>query len=298
MTRIAPAFLASALLAFAPTARAGDDAPATGAVTEKTPLEAAIAAFEAGHFVAAVEKAESVGAEDATWPKARYLVGEIELVLGDPAAAEAAFHDVLTKRPTSAPALTGLGRARIALGREAEAVDPLEKAVLADAKSARARAYLGVARIKTGKAKQGLDDIAAAAKLDPLDAEVARTGVEERIAANDLAGAGKVAAAYAKARKGHPTGYFLQALVEDRSKKADEAIALYEKAIAADPSYLDAHKDLAILCVTQNPLYQDAVRTKKAMEHFQAYVDLGGKDEKLKELYGTMKSFLDGQLRK
>ena len=42
-------------------------------------------------------------------------------------------------------------------------------------------------------------------------------------------------------------------------------------------------------------LYQNAERTKKAMEHFKKYVELGGKDEKLKEIYGSMKAFLDGQ---
>ena len=296
MSRAAVTLLGAALLSCAPFAFADGEAPAAPAT--KTPLETAIAAFEEGRFVDAVTEADRVAAEDAVWPKARYLVGEINLVLGDPAAAEAAFRDALSKRPGSAPVLVGLGRALLAQAREADAVEPLEKAVAADAKSARARAFLGVARIKTGKTKPGLDDIAAAAKLDPIDAEVARAGVEERLASGDIEGAGKVAAAYAKARKGHPTGFFLQALVSDRATKVEEAIALYEKAIAADPTYLDAHKDLAILCVTQNPVYQDAERTGKAMAHFQSYFDLGGKDEKLKELYGTMKSFLAGQQKK
>src|SRR5205085_11676675 len=119
--------------------------------------------------------------------------------------------------------------------------------------------------------------------------------VEERLSADDLDGAGKAAAAYAKARKGHATAFFLEGLVSDRAKKVDEAIALYEKAVRADPQDLDAHKNLAILCVTENPLYQDAERTRKAMEHFQRYVDLGGKDKRLKELYSTMKAFLEGQ---
>ena len=53
-----------------------------------------------------------------------------------------------------------------------------------------------------------------------------------------------------------------------------------------------AHKNVAILCVAKNELYQDAERTKKAFDHFQRYFDLGGKDDELKKLYETIRSVL------
>jgi hypothetical protein len=69
--------------------------------------------------------------------------------------------------------------------------------------------------------------------------------------------------------------------------------AAYEKAISLDDAFLDAHKNLAILCLTDNPTYQDRERTAKAMKHFQRYFDLGGKDPTLEQSYRQIKGFLD-----
>jgi tetratricopeptide (TPR) repeat protein len=220
-------------------------------------------------------------------------MGEAALMRGEPALAESWFRNALEKKPGAEPALTGLGRALLAKGEAAEAVPVLEKAVVADAKSARARAALGLARSRAGKAAEGRKDLAAAAKLDPADVEVSRMAVEERLAAGDVPGAGKVAAALSKARKDHPMAAFLAALVDDRAGRFEEAIAGYERALALDPAFLDAHKNLAILCIAQNPLYEDEKRTTKAMEHFQRYADLGGRDQEVLSVFETLKRFVE-----
>jgi tetratricopeptide (TPR) repeat protein len=90
-------------------------------------------------------------------------------------------------------------------------------------------------------------------------------------------------------------GLFLAALVDDRAGKFDEAIAGYQKAIEADAAFLDAHKNLAILCIAQNPLYQNVKRTKLAMEHFQKYADLGGRDQEVLQVFETLKQFISSQ---
>jgi tetratricopeptide (TPR) repeat protein len=264
--------------------------------TGVAPLAEATRHFEAGRFRDAAEAAARVPKEDAaSWAKARYLLGEAELVLGDAVAAEAAFREGAEAKPASEPILTGLGRALLVQGKPADALPVLEKATAANAKSARAKAFLGLAKSRAGNADDGKKDVAAAVKLDPADPEVARVAVEERLGADDAPGAAKVAAAFSKARKDHPAGPFLQGLADEKAKKYDEAIASYEKAIALDAAYLDAHKNLAILCIAQNPLYQDQGRTKKAMEHFAKYVELGGKDETIQRTYDQLKSFLESR---
>ena len=71
-----------------------------------------------------------------------------------------------------------------------------------------------------------------------------------------------------------------------------------EKALALDASFLDAHKNLAILCHTRNPLYTDEVRTKKALEHYAKYFELGGQDKELESSYAQFKAFMDEYLGK
>jgi tetratricopeptide (TPR) repeat protein len=280
----------SALVLHGPAlAGEGDEAP------EPSGLEQAVKRFEAGEFEEAARIAAEVPADAPLHARSRYLLGEIALILDDAATAEARFREALEKKPGAEPVLTGIGRALLRQDKAEDAVAVLEKAVAADAKSARARAFLGLARARSGARDAGRKDLAAASKLDPADPEVARVVVEERIDAEDLAGAGKAANAIAKAAKDHAMGPFLQALVLDRSRKWDEAIAGYEKALKLDPSFLDAHKNLGILCIAENPLYQDRVRTKKGMEHMGRYLELGGKDPEIRRIHGTLESFLKSQ---
>ena len=289
----------SALLAIgaatATVAFAGDDAPATS----ENSLAEATKWFEAGKFAEAAEAAAKVPEDHADFAKSRYLAGEARLILGDASGAEASLREALAKRADSPPILAALGHALLQQKKAGEAISFLEKSAAANAKDARARAGRGPARARGGaddKAKeQGRKDLAAAAKLDPADAEVAKASVEERIDAGDTDGALKAASAFTKARKDHPMGPFLQALAHDRANKpseVDEAIALYEKAIALDDAFIDAHKNLAILCVAQNPVYQNQERTKKALAHFEKYVALGGKDEQVISAFETIKQYV------
>ncbi len=254
-------------------------------------VEGAMKLVDAGKFAEALDAAKAVSETDATYLKARYIVGEMELVLGDPTAARDAFEIVIAKKPTAA-ALAGAGRALLAAKDAAGAVPYLVKAVSADAKTARYRAWLGVARVGSDAAPEGRKDLAAAEKLDPADVEVVRAVVEDRLTAGDITGADKAVVAFSKARKDHPFAPFLAGLVADKNGKYDDAIALYEKAIALDSNFLDARRNLAIVCVTQNPSYTNAKRTKIALEQLEAYVKLGGRDESLKNLAATLPQFV------
>jgi tetratricopeptide (TPR) repeat protein len=254
--------------------------------------------FTAGRFQKAVDAAKQVDdTDDAKFARSRYLMGEIQYMLGDREAAERSLRAALAKKRASAPILTALGRVLIDQEETDEALRLLKLAVKQDPKSGRARTYLGLATYQDTLGKKGMKDVKAGIKLAPKDPEVARAVVLVLLDAGSPAPAAKEAKRFAKARSDHPMGAFLHALIKEREGEFDKAIKLYEQAIKADDTFLDAHKNLAILCITQNPMYENKERTIKAFKHFKRYEDLGGRDEKVKRIHATLKSFFKQQPR-
>ncbi len=251
--------------------------------------------FAAGDFVGALGVADEIPEGDAAYTKARYLAGEIHLLLGDPAAAEKAFREVLKKKPGAEPALTGLGRALLERGQAAEAVRVLDEAVKAAPESGRALCFLGIARMRESDGRKGRKEVEKGAQLAKDDPEVARASVVAYLRDEDPDDAGRAAHRFAKAQPKSPMGPFLVALVQEREKKYDDAIASYEAAVKLDDTFLDAHKNLAILCIAQNPLYTNQERTEKAMKHFDRYFALGGRDEEVKQIYATLQQFIQAK---
>ena len=78
----------------------------------------------------------------------------------------------------------------------------------------------------------------------------------------------------------------------ERAGEYNDAIKLYQKALKLDDTFLDAHKNLAILCIAQNPMYKDKKRTDLAMKHFAEYRKLGGRDTKVIQIHETLKKFV------
>ena len=251
--------------------------------------------FAAGRFQSAMEKAGTVAEDDADYARARYLVGEIALMLGDAEGARAAFRAASKAKPGAEPILTGLGRALLATEEYGEAVAVLRKAVEAEPKSGRAHCFLGIALRNETIGAKGAEEIRKGTKLAADDPVVARAAVLYWLEEGETAKAVKAADAFRKKQKKHPMGYFLRALALERDKKYDDAIEAYEKAIALDDSFLDAHKNLAILCIAQNPLYTNKKRTELAMKHFTRYRELGGKDPRIIQIHETLKQFLGGR---
>jgi tetratricopeptide (TPR) repeat protein len=284
MTALRTIVLSAALTAAAlATAFAGEE------------LSTAFDAYKAGDYAKAIEIASAVAADDPARLKAAYIVGESQLMLEKWDDAQTAFKEILDKKADNVPALVGLGRSQIGRSLHDEAIATLEKAVKLDAKDAPARRSLGEARYAKGEADKAIIDFAAAVKLDPKDPLAARAYVEALLKGDKLDAAEKEAERFAKAAVDSPMGHFLVGYVRDRQGKDKDAIESYEKAIAKDDKFIDAHKNLAILCVTKNPGYQNKERTKKALDHFKRYFELGGKDEKLKADYEQIKGFVEGQ---
>jgi tetratricopeptide (TPR) repeat protein len=265
----------------------------TAFVARAQTVDAALAAFKAGEWKKVFETVKAVPAASDEQPRALYLAGEAYLIVGQPVDAESCFRRVLEKRPAAVPAQTGLGRALTAQDKFDDAAKVLEAAAKADPKDVLVKQAQGELSLRSKKLDQARAQLAEAYALDPKSALVARSYCDALWAANDDENASKIAAQIAKALPKHPMGAFLQAVEQERAGKDNKAIELYEKALALDPSFLDAHKNLAILCHTRNPMYQDAKRTELSLEHYAKYFELGGNDPELKQAYDQFKGFMD-----
>jgi len=260
-------------------------------------LNKALDAFRAGEWRKAAEISANVAADSPDFAKAQYVCGETFLVMGDAATAEGCFRRVLAKNRDAVPALVGLGRTLIAQDKAAEAETELARAVKLDPKDAQATLALGLAHLASKKTKEAKLELSTAYELDPKNPTVVRGWCEWLWAENDNAKAAKVAADLSKSQPKHPMGPFLEALAFERDGKDGKAIEAYEEALKRDDTFLDAHKNLAILCHTRNPMYTDATRTQKSLEHYERYFALGGKDPELEQLYKQFKGFMDEYMK-
>lgn len=260
---------------------------ATASATAQT-VEKAMTAFKAGEWPQVFTAVDAVPADSPERPRALFVAGEAHLVVGRPKEAEQCFRKVIEARPSAVPAKVGLGRALTAQGALDEAETVLADAAKSDAKDVSVTQALGELHVRAKKLDVARAELAEAWALDPKNAFVARSYCEALWAADDDANASKIVAQLAKTLPKHPMAPFLQALSLERAGKDADAIDAYEKALAIDPTFLDAHKNLAILCHTRNPTYQDAKRTDLAFEHYQRYFELGGKDDELKKDYDML----------
>jgi tetratricopeptide (TPR) repeat protein len=254
-----------------------------------TAVDRAMAAFKAGDYAAAVVEVEDVAAADPLYPKARYVLAESWLALGDAENAEKAFREVLEKKPDWVPALVGVGRSLTVLGKHDPALEVLRKAAKADPRDASARRAIGECLAAKGKPEEAQKELEAASRIDPKDPLTVRALVEVQIKVGDHSGAGKAAEAYRQANPKSPLGDFLRALAYEGIGNLKEATTGYEAALDKDPKFLDAHKNLAILLFNDNPEGKDEAKGKKCLEHFEKYFALGGKDKELKRIYDELK---------
>jgi tetratricopeptide (TPR) repeat protein len=259
---------------------------------EATTLDGAVEAWKAGDWEQVVEIASAVP-EGADRPRAQYLAGEALLRLGRADEAADVLRSVLEARPKANVARLALAQALLATGEIEEAKTHAAQAAEAMPKDADARRVHGEVLMRAGDAKGAEKELDAAAKIAPKDPSVARARVELHLREGEADAAAKVATSLAKTQPKHPMGPFLLGWVRERQGKDEDAIEAYETAIARDETFLDAHKNLAILCHTRNPTYQDRERTQKAMKHYERYFALGGKDPELQQAYETIKAYMD-----
>ena len=255
-------------------------------------FEAAAEHLQAGRFAQARTTALAVPERNKQYVRAQYLAGDIGLLTGQTEEATKAYRRALKAKPGSAPILTGLGRALVAGEEFDEAVKVLTRAVKKDPKSGRAHCFLGIATRNKTYGSKGGKSIAKGVKLAPTDPVVARAAVLYWLEEQEPKKALAAATAFRKQDKKAPMASFLEALVHENAQDYGDAIESYQAAIKLDPKFLDAHKNLAILCIAQNPMYKDKKRTDLAMKHFAEYRKLGGRDTKVIQIHETLKKFV------
>lgn len=275
---------------------------AAPAFADDTPtLKDAIAAYEVGkdaQVVTLVDEALPSTKDKREQARLQYLAGEALLRSNKAGDAVKRFEAVLELRPKAVPAMVALGRAHRSAGQPDEAKAALERALETSAKDPEANLAMGELLTASQDLKQAHKHLKLADKGLKKQPRMARAWVEYHLRKDDDKRALQVARSCAKAHKKHPMGPFLQGLALDRAGDHDEAIEAYEEAIQRDDSFIDAHKNLAILCHTQSRTYQDIERTKKSLKHYERYFELGGKDPKLEQLYRTTKNFLEQHLNR
>ena len=258
-----------------------------------TPLEQATKAFQSGEYAKVLELAAAPGASASDAPRLAYLAGEAQLALGAPSEAERSFRAVLAARPKAVPAQVGLARALTALARFDEAEPVLAGVLAAEPKDVGALVAHGLLLSNTGKSDEAKKTLAQAWKLDPKGPLTARGYVEVLLRADDVPGAAAVAEQFLSARPQHPLGPFLFAWTLERDGEDEQAIEQYQAALERDPNFIDAHKNLAILCHTLSNTYKVKERVLLAYEHYERYFALGGKDPELQRMYKDLLGFKD-----
>jgi len=281
------------VLAFSPAVLPAPRPVPQAAAESPSALEVAVAAFEAGEWQRVLEVAAATPADPTEAARLAYLAGETQLILGRSEDAALSFRAVLAQRPAAVPAKVGLARALTNVGALDEAEELLTAVLAAEPEDVGGKTAMGLLLARRERFDEARAQLAAASKLAPTNAICARAYVEVLLRAEDDPAAAAVAEAFSKAAPEHPMGYFLLAVVMEREGDDEPAIEQYQRALAVDPNFLDAHKNLAILCHTLSNTYQDKQRTRMAYEHYERYFALGGTDAQLRATYESLLAYKD-----
>jgi tetratricopeptide (TPR) repeat protein len=259
----------------------------------QSPLERAVADFQAGRFAAVVEARATLPGEARERARLLYLVGEALLVLDRFEEAEASFSQALEARPGAVPLLVGRGRALTGQGRHDEALVALKAALASHEDDVGAHVALGELLLVQGDLAGARAPLARAHAQAPEDVLAARAWFELLLRSGERAEAAELAESLVARRPQHPLGDFLLGVVMEQDGDDRSAQAQYQRALELDPTFVDAHKNLAILCHTLSADYTDKARAKLAYEHYAAYFELGGGDTYLRGLYDELLRYKD-----
>lgn len=174
----------------------------------------------------------------------------------------ARLREILERDPQDATSWFGLGKSLLDLGQVHEAVEPFRRAIAVDPKYTAAHRDLGRALLAAGDARSALRSFERAAKLADETGDL-QTGNEARVfqrrAERELGiereapSAEQAAAPRAKRSLAGSTGgvseahaIYKQGFDHFANDRIDQAIALYEKALALDPELAIAWNGLSL----------------------------------------------------
>jgi tetratricopeptide (TPR) repeat protein len=229
---------------------------------------------EAGKFAEAADRFKNAVVLDPRNVRAQFDLGIALDNARDYRGAAEAYERALAIDSKLALAQRHLGEARLALGDRAAARKALEAATALDAGDVQAWIDLALVEVQDGHPDVGARRLEKAAQRNDAISIWYHLGVARELA-NDTRGAREAYEHVLKADPNHARALDNLALLRLAARETDEGIALLERAVAADPRCVEARKNLGVA------LYTVKGQGYLALPHLKAYVELGGKDERV-----------------
>jgi tetratricopeptide (TPR) repeat protein len=175
-------------------------------------------------------------------------LGEIALAETKPDDAEKAFRRVLELNPQTARAHSGLAEILFAANKHAEAIAEAKAAIAAGEDRAATFTLLGVALVNTNKFDEALPTLSEALKREPKNAMALLYRAEVFIAQNKPVEASADLRAALAIEANTRTKLRLAAL-QAQAKQFNEAQALFQEVLTAEPDNNDARTGLTAIMI-------------------------------------------------
>ncbi len=226
---------------------------------------------------ACYQRAAELAPGELRWP---YLLGQLELAAGQPAAAETALTAAARRAPGSVPAQVALAQAAQATGHLAAAAAALDAALALDPKAAFAHLLRGQTALDQGDLAAARQHLERARALQPT-AEAVRRAL---VTAYGRAGDKELARQLAAAPAGGPIAFDDPLLFAVQSLAAGaraatergaaaiqagryaEAESEFRQALAERPADADAHLNLGVALFFQGQLGDAEAALRRALE--------------------------------
>ena len=193
------------------------------------------------------------------------VLGEVHGALGEHEAAAGVFARYLERVPNDIEALLGLSRAQLALGSVDAAMGPLRKVIERAPQRAEGHALMGLVLLKKSDMKGADAALRRALEREPKNPD-ALLGVgilsQQR---GDLKKAEESLRAVLSVRPGEPTARTVLALVLSDLGRCEEAIPLFNEALAGGHADLGVHAGL-VRCYEKTGRKEEADKARKSAE--------------------------------
>jgi putative PEP-CTERM system TPR-repeat lipoprotein len=174
--------------------------------------------------------------------EARVLLAELMQKEGNPAAAEVEYRKALATKLPRERVVPELARVMLQLGQDKKVVDEFGNTKLGNpAADAALQTTLVGAYASLRKPDQAKAALEAALAADPGYAPAQLLSARQKAAAGDVAAANAIVDTVLAKAPADTDALKLKGDLSFFSKKPDEALAAYQKALQADPKYLPAH---------------------------------------------------------
>ena len=281
--------IATAVLLLGGLAACGKNETAASLVTEAKQFQAK------GDNKAAVIQLKNAAVKSPEDAAVRLALGEIYNISGDPASAEKELRKAQSLGASPEQVLPQLAKALLTQRQFKKVIDETEAGLAkpsAALLAARGDAYLALAQ--QDKARSSYQAALAATPDQPL----ASIGMARlALASQDTAAANGLAQQALAKNPDNVDVLLFGASMAAAQNKADEALALYDKVLAAQPQHRGAHLDKALVMINKHDYAGAKVELDAARKNTPGNLQLGYLQALLDYTQGNNKPALDGLMQ-